>query len=191
MAKETDKALLMYYSDGGGGGNGYTWVSFDSTSNSWENSSLRANLNSTEESGFLENKSVLNELIMPTTVYTRDANDLDNFVTTTDKVFIMSEADRLGTNQGVAISYADSPNDYTIKPDENDADGNIIPDGIVLTGSGIRFENDIMWLRTPGTNGNVRYATTRNDESNGETSPTTEGVVLPLLWIDISSATTD
>ena len=100
----------------------------------------------------------------------------------------MSEADRLGTNQGVAVTYAESPNDYTIAPDE---DGNIIPDTVTMTGSAIRFESENMWLRTPGSNGNVRYATQRSSGSNGEAAPSTEADVFPLLWIDISSATTN
>lgn len=184
ISKNNNKALLMYYSAGGGGGNGLHSV-FDDNSNDWGTSNLRSYLNSTDENGFLRDKSVLNELIMDTTVQTRNANDLTSFVSTTDRVFIMSEADRLGTNQGIAISYTESPQDYTVTPGEN---GNVIPDGIVMTGSGVRFELDIMWLRTPGSNGNVRYATTRNGGLNGETSPATQGVVLPIFWIDISSA---
>ena len=189
IAKEDNKALMMYYGDGGGGGNGIAYA-FDATSNNWEDSSLRASLNNVE-TGFLGDKAVLSELVMDTTLYTRDASDLDNYVTTTDKVFIMSEADRFGTFQGTSISYAESPNDFTTTAD---SDGNIIPNdieqnGFTFVGSGIYYEEDIMWLRTPGTNGNVRYATTRSSGTNGEAAPSTNGIVLPMFWVDLSSVT--
>ena len=183
LAKETDRALLMYYDDGGGGGTGLQEV-FDETSNSWKDSSLRTYLNSTEESGFLGTKTVLNELIMETTIYTRSASNLNEFETTTDRVFIMSEADRLGTNQGVSITYASSPNDYTIEPGD---DGNIIPDTVRMTGSGLYFELDTMWFRTPGSDGKVRYASTRNGGTHSEDNPTTQAIVLPMFWVDLSS----
>ena len=183
LAKEDNKALLMLFSGSGGGGNGIG-LAFDSTTNSWENSSLRAYLNNAE-TGFLSDKSVLNELIMETTIYTSDPSDLDNYITTTDRVFILSEADRLGTKQGVAVSYDEDPYAFTIAPGD---DGNIIPDELRLTGSGIYYEEDIMWTRTPGSNGSVRSATTRTSGTDGESTPSTLGTVLPLFWVDLSSA---
>lgn len=187
IAKEDNKALLMYYRSGGGGGNGLHY-SFDETSNNWETSSLRAELNSTENTGFLADKTVLNEIIMDTTLYTRDPNNIDEYIVTTDRVFIMSEADRLGTIQGTAVSYTDSPNDYLVEPG---TDGNIIPDEITITGSGINFEDDYMLLRTPGADGNIRYASTRNGGTHGEISPSTSGTIMPMFWVDISSSTSN
>lgn len=181
LAKEESKALVLYSASGGAGGFGVSYA-FDTNGNTdWSTSTLRTTLNN----DFLTSRQALSELVMDTTIYTRDSNNKDEYITTIDKVFIMTEADRFGTMFGETVSYESNPKDYTIAPD---SDGNILPDSITVVGTGLRFDYDYMWLRTPGIeSGKVRYASTRTQDVSGEDVPSNEATIYPLMWVDISS----
>lgn len=97
LKKDTtkNKALLLskYFTDE---------MIFDASTNIWKNSSIRAYLNGT----WLSNHQALNATAVATNIYTISASGSISFTTTSDRVFLLSEADLNGTSQGTSVTNA-------------------------------------------------------------------------------------
>ena len=76
------------------------------SNNTWRDSTLRTYLNG----DWLESTTVLKEKAIETDITTRSQYNASTWITTTDKVFLLSEADLCGTFNGTATSNAQ---DYT------------------------------------------------------------------------------
>ena len=107
------------------------------SNNRWKGSTIETYLNSTESDGYLNGKTVLQELVGNGTeiktaeTYNRSGN---NYVTTTDKVFLLSEADVFGTANKTATTTSEEFTNGTGKLN--------ISSDVLATGSW-------WWLRSP------------------------------------------
>ncbi len=100
LAKENGRAMLMTKDI-------QEEKAFDADSPRWQNSDMRTYLNGT----WLSSKPTLQQYAVSTTIKTRSSYNGSSFDTTSDKVFLLSEADVFGTQNGSA-AQAD---DYTYK----------------------------------------------------------------------------
>lgn len=146
---------------------------FHSTAvNVWRDSDLRTYLNGE----WLESKAVLKTKAIQTDITTRSQYNATDWITTQDKVFLLSDADLFGTVSKIATSNAQ---DYTY--------GNsiLVPD-VNMRGF---TSGSYVWLRSPcgGT-----YVAARVD-MNGNITSTYDGTVTgrhsvrPALWVSLAS----
>jgi hypothetical protein len=144
------------------------------TSNQWKGSTIETYLNSTEEGGYLNGKTTLQELIGDgVTIKTATAYDrgTDNtYAETTDKVFLLSEADVFGTANGVETKNLSEYTNGTGKLN--------IDKSVLKTGSW-------WWLRSPkGSAGNVAIVYSDGVSSNYDCN-VADGGVRPALIVNL------
>ena len=167
LVQDGGKALL--WAKDSVGGKGFN----NSGSTSWKESKIRAYLNGTGLSDFLVDKTVLKERVVETTVTTRTKAGTEEWDSTTDKVFLLSEADLFGTHSGG--TKTNEARDYTY--------GNaiIVPDVTMRsfkTGS-------YCWLRSASSLANVSSVSSSGSRSADNPTTTTVGV-RPALWVNLS-----
>ncbi|MBC8545302.1 DUF6273 domain-containing protein, partial [Bianquea renquensis] len=133
----------------------------------WQRSSLRTYLNG----DWLNSTTILKEKAVQTDITTRSQYNATDWITTTDAVFLLSEADLFGTFNGTATSNAQ---DYTY--------GNsvIVPDQHMRAFSSGSF----CWLRSP-YNGSM--AIVLNSGTLGSYSYSSSLGVRPALWVNLVS----
>ena len=146
---------------------------FDDNDNVWETSEMQTYLNG----DWLNGKTNISAHVHPVTLTTRNEWNVDTFETSEDqKVFLLSEADLFGTQNGqTAVAK-----DYTLGKV-----GVIVPENMrVAQDNG---QNWLWWLRSPrgGTNG-VAYVYSGGNAGGSGYGTTTVGV-RPALWINLGS----
>ena len=121
-------------------------------------------------STWLNSTTVLQEKAVETNITTRSQYNATTWLTTTDKVFLLSEADLFGTFNGTATSNAQ---DYTY--------GN----SVLVPDVNMRSSTDAYWLRSPRDNSSyvadVTTAGTVTHNSYGNFN--TGAGVRPALWV--------
>lgn len=146
---------------------------FDDNDNVWETSEMQTYLNG----AWLNGKTNISAHVHPVTLTTRNEWNVDTFETSEDqKVFLLSEADLFGTQNGqTAVAK-----DYTLGKV-----GVIVPENMrVAQDNG---QNWLWWLRSP------RYSTRHvayvdfNGNANLDSFGTTPIGVRPALWINLGS----
>ena len=160
--EEENKALIWANSTENPG----TSMPFGS-SNVWRDSAVRTYLNET----WLEGTTVLKEKAVETDITTRSAYNASTWITTTDKVFLLSEADLFGTFNGTTTT---NPQDYTY--------GN----SVLVPNVNMRKTNlSGSWLRSPrNSTRQLAYVITAGTVYN--TLYTDSCRVRPALWVDLS-----
>ena len=158
--EEENKALIWANSTENPG----TSMPFGS-SNVWRDSAVRTYLNET----WLEGTTVLKEKAVETDITTRSAYNASTWITTTDKVFLLSEADLFGTFNGTTTT---NPQDYTY--------GN----SVLVPNVNMRKTNlSGSWLRSPrNSTRQLAYVITAGTVYN--TLYTDSCRVRPALWVD-------
>ena len=147
LGEENGEALLLQknlvkYQSEDTGDKETLYMPFGDSSNSYEDSKIREYLNSSSDSfkvfdglsvpGYLNGKDTLKELVVKNAIKTRSRYDETTFDSTTDEVFLLSEADVFGT-----FNYENARNeDYTLKSKDTLSEGVL---GVV----------DSYWLRSP------------------------------------------
>lgn len=159
LAKENDQALLLtkgVLSDKQTFGNSYIW----------RDSTLRTYLNGE----WLESMPTLKTAAVQTDITTRSSYNATDWITTQDKVFLLSEADVFGTIQGGKTA---SDQDYTY--------GNtpFVPDSIKTIGSSY-------WLRSPNYSADS-VSLFGSSGYRGSDYYTNSSGVRPALWINLAS----
>ena len=144
------------------------------SNNVWQTSTLRTYLNG----DWLESTTVLKEKAVETDITTRSQINATDWITTPDKVFLLSEADLFGTFDEATTTDA---RDYTY--------GNsiIVPDvNIRKFTSSSNKEYNFAWLRSPCTYtyalGNVKF-----DGSVAVSADNSTYGIRPALWVDYVS----
>ena len=159
LAKDGDKALLWSKNTVG---KNYKF----GTTNNWKNSLIRSYLN-TE---LLNTLPTLKENVVTTNINTRTQYNAVSWYTTTDKMFLLSEADLFGQFNGVNTSYT---KDYTY--------GNkvLVPNKNMRSFIG---STSYAWLRSPfvSTTG-VPYVSRTGNVSRGDCKLIYS--VRPALWV--------
>ena len=161
LAKEDGKALLLAKNVSGEARR------FDSGV-IWEGSEIQTYLNGE----WLDSRPVLKELAEETTIYTRSAYNADttSFITSLDKVFLLSEADVFGTqNGGTAVTK-----DYTT--------GAKLP----APGGSWVVNGKWWWLRSPkrGVNDVAGVDSAGNSAFSGRIALRS---VRPALWVNLKT----
>ena len=146
---------------------------FDDNDNVWETSEMQTYLNG----DWLNGKTNISAHVHPVTLTTRNEWNVDTFETSEDqKVFLLSEADLFGTQNGqTAVAK-----DYTLGKV-----GVIVPENMrVAQDNG---QNWLWWLRSPrnSTNGVANVASV-GGATNSYYYTTSVGV-RPALWINLGS----
>lgn len=149
-------------------------MAYDDTSSSWKDSDIRAYLNGTDSGQFLEQYPTIAAIAEATKIKTRKYYDRDDkYIESTDKVFLLTEADVCGTaNKGSA-----QPEDYTA--------GVPLLDSDEKRNIGARY-----WLRSPMQENNYVAVIGGAGALFADGVPgTTTGVhcVRPAFWMDLSS----
>ena len=146
----------------------------NSTSNAWQNSALRTYLNGT----WLNKTTVLKGKAVQTDITTRSQYNATTWITTQDKVFLLSEADLFGTVNETVTANAQ---DYTY--------GNsiLVPDvNMRIFASMNGHTGKYAWLRSP-----TRYSTglaVVSDSGIFASGPVDDTYcVIPALWVDYVS----
>lgn len=140
---------------------------FGNNTNNWKSSSIRTYLNGT----LLNQWKVLKEKVVATSITTRSQHNATTWDTTTDKVFLLSEADLSGTINSIKTTNA---KDYTY--------GNTI----LIQNANIRNSNIGYWLRSPKGNGSIYLlpVISRDGVSGTAQLYDTSGV-RPALWVQM------
>ena len=160
LVKENGKALIWAKDSIGS-------RQFDASSNVWRDSSLRTYLNDT----WLDSTTVLKEKAVLTNITTRSQIDDTTWITTQDKVFLLSEADLFGTFNKTKTSYAQ---DYTYG------------DSVIVPNINMRKSSNNCWLRSArgNTSGN---AVVQSDGTALSCGCTGSRGIRPALWVDYVS----
>ena len=165
LAREGNKALVIpQYAQ--------EEMAFDDTDNVWEGSDIQTYLNG----AWLDGKPTLKAHAQDTTFYTRkEFNSLD-YIESTDKAFLLSEADAFGEHDH---DPTQEPKDYTLgKP------GIILPEDLRIglkEGGGPAY----YWLRSPsGAETYVASVLWGNEESYNYRC-TGNHRIRPVLWLDL------
>ena len=165
LAKETDQALLLTKDI-------QEERTFDADSTVWSGSDMQTYLNG----DWLDSHTTLKAAAVSTTLKTRSTYNGTDFTETTDKVFLLSEADVFGT-QNSATAQAD---DYTYNGTTLTAPGG----SWIATNSGTV---DWWWLRSPRRSaGNVAVVSYDGGRTNANYDRTGGGV-RPALWVNLGS----
>lgn len=145
---------------------------FDDSDNVWRDSEMRTYLNGE----WLTGKTNINAHVSQTTLNTRQEWNSDEFFETQDKVFLLSEADLFGTQNGqTAVAK-----DYTLGKV-----GVIVPENMrVAQDNG---QNWLWWLRSPRGNSSVVANVNSNGGANGYSYNNATIGVRPALWINLGS----
>ena len=139
--------------------------SSSTSNNTWRDSLLRTYLNET----WLESTTVMKEKAIETEITTRSQYDATDWITTKDKVFLLSEADVFGTFNRTETTDA---RDYTYG---NEA---LVPDLDMI-------KSTPSWLRSPHTD--TKYVAGVNSTSTGVGygTVTLNYGVRPALWVSL------
>ena len=139
------------------------------SNNVWQTSTLRTYLNG----DWLNSTTVLKEKAVETDITTRSQSSATDWITTPDKVFLLSEADLFGTINDVATA---NEQDYTY------GNETLVPDENMRKFTGANY----VWLRSPyGNAGNVAYVTTAGTITSFNVSNPLG--VRPALWVSLAS----
>ena len=167
LAREGNKALVIpQYAQ--------EEMAFDDTDNVWQGSDIQTYLNGT----WLDSKPTLKGHAQATTFYTRKEFNSPDYIESTDKVFLLSEADAFGEHDH---DPTQEPKDYTLgKP------GIILPEDLrtgLKEGGGPAY----YWLRSPsGAETYVASVLWGNEESyNYRCTEATDFRIRPVLWLDL------
>lgn len=164
LAKQDDQALLFAKGS-------VAKMSFDSDSNIWQDSAVRAYLNGE----WLDAHETLKMTAVKTTLHTRD-NEQEgepNWIDTEDRVFLLSQADVTGRVYN-KIS-ADDARDYTCGTVKT-----IVPSAVK------KLEEGTWLLRSPGR-GSYAAAGIGSSGSDGyDCGISNGGQVRPALWVSIA-----
>lgn len=163
LAKENGRAMLMTKDI-------QEEKAFDADSPRWQNSDMRTYLNGT----WLSSKPTLQQYAVSTTIKTRSSYNGSSFDTTSDKVFLLSEADVFGT-QNSSAAQAD---DYTYKGAKINAPGG----SWVANYLGAA---DWYWLRSPRYSASNVASVSNNGSLNNSNCYNASGGVRPVLWINL------
>ncbi len=164
LAKEDGRAMLMTKDI-------QEEKAFDADSSRWQDSDMRTYLNST----WLNSKPTLQQHAVSTTIKTRSSYNGSSFDTTSDKVFLLSEADVFGTQN----NSSPRPDDYTYKGKKLDAPG----------GSWIakhQGSEDWYWLRSPRTNSDDVAGVSNGGSSSSYDCYLTNVGIRPVLWVNLA-----
>ena len=138
------------------------------SSNIWRDSAVRTYLNG----DWLDSTTVLQSKALVTDITTRSQYNASTWITTSDKVFLLSEADLFETFNG---SPTDNDQDYTYE-------GKVIVSDIDMR----KFTSaSYMWLRSPYSGGNVSYVTALGTLTSFNVS--TPLGVRPALWVSLDT----
>lgn len=146
---------------------------FDDNDNVWETSEMQTYLNG----DWLNGKTNISAHVHPVTLTTRNEWNVDTFETSEDqKVFLLSEADLFGTQNGqTAVAK-----DYTLGKV-----GVIVPENMrVAQDNG---QNWLWWLRSPRGNSSVVALVNSSGSAGGYTYFDAIVGVRPALWINLGS----
>lgn len=146
---------------------------FDDNDNVWETSEMQTYLNG----DWLNGKTNISAHVHPVTLTTRNEWNVDTFETSEDqKVFLLSEADLFGTQNGqTAVAK-----DYTLGKV-----GVIVPENMrVAQDNG---QNWLWWLRSPRTGPNGVAVVNSNGNAGSPSYYATSIGVRPALWINLGS----
>ena len=140
--------------------------------NVWETSSAREWLNGT----YLTSLSTLQSHAVQTSITTRSEYNADTWITTQDKVFLLSEADLFGTHKSTATSEA---KDYTYGTSQLVTDVNMRKCSNTISAH--------YWLRSPriGTAG-VALCNASSGGPNGGNYYIVRFGVRPALWVNLA-----
>ena len=141
------------------------------SNNVWQTSTLRTYLNG----DWLESTTVLKEKAVETDITTRSQINATDWITTPDKVFLLSEADLFGTFDRTTTT---DTRDYTY--------GNsiIVPDENMRKFTGGSY----VWLRSPSyAVGRVAYVTTSGALVSNYSIVMGALGVRPALWVSLAS----
>ena len=139
------------------------------SNNVWQTSTLRTYLNG----DWLNSTTVLKEKAVETDITTRSQSSATDWITTSDKVFLLSEADLFGTINDVATA---NEQDYTY------GNETLVPDENMRKFTGANY----VWLHSPyGNAGNVAYVTTAGTITSFNVSNPLG--VRPALWVSLAS----
>lgn len=145
--------------------------------NEWQDSEMRTYLNG----DWLTGKTNINAHISQTTINTRKEYNSEEFFTTQDKVFLLSEADVYGTiNTNLSSQKVAVAKDYTLGKV-----GVIVPENMRIAHN--NGPADRWWLRSPRSS--ASYVAVVNSNGNAffnNFSYTLIGV-RPALWINLGS----
>ncbi len=146
---------------------------FDDNDNVWETSEMQTYLNG----DWLNGKTNISAHVHPVTLTTRKEWNVDTFETSEDqKVFLLSEADLFGTQNGqTAVAK-----DYTLGKV-----GVIVPENMRIAQD--NGQNCYWWLRSPRGNSSVVAVVNSTGSANGYSYFTTTFGVRPALWINLGS----
>ena len=138
----------------------------------WQDSTLRAYLNDE----WLESTTVLKNKAVQTDITTRSQYNATTWLTTTDKVFLLSEADLFGTFNRKTTT---DERDYTYRSEV------IVPDVAMRKAVGFTY----YWQRSPAYDAtgvsNVISSSGIHNTNNSGTCKQLLGI-RPALWVDLS-----
>ena len=140
------------------------------SSNVWQNSTVRTTLNGT----WLNSTTVLKEKVVETTITTRSQIGATTWITTQDRVFLLSEADLFETFNGSSTSNAQ---DYTYGTSQLVTNSSVR--GFTNTSYGI-----YCWLRSPRDNSG-RVAVVHDYAAAGYYGYSAACGVRPALWFSL------
>jgi len=140
-------------------------------STKWSTSYIRATLNST----YYNSLGELKKYVKNTNITTREGYDSDNFITTQDYVFLLSEADAFGTARDGGTAEA---RDYTAGKRLFFGSGSL-----VAKAAGGSSGN--WWLRSPGNKYSAIMTVGDNGSCASTGSPSNYCYVRPAFWIII------
>lgn len=173
LAKDGNKALMWSKESIQAWGNNTGKASFSNSSNIWKDSQARTWLNN----DFLNSLTILKDFAMESSISTRkEYTSNEEWFVTTDKIFLLSEADLFGTHSGETTTDA---RDYTHGTEQ-----------LVTEISMRKCESKLssfVWLRSPrSTTNNVAGVTNSNGTSGNNAYSNVQGGIRPALWVDIS-----
>ncbi|MGN0537319.1 MAG: DUF6273 domain-containing protein [Acutalibacteraceae bacterium] len=162
LAKENGRALIWSKNIVG---NLQAFTSSGSDTAPWSSSSARATLKT-----WLSNTTVLKDKAIETDITTRDPGNTSAWITTSDKVFMLSEADVFGTFSGSATTNS---KDYTYGNQK------------LVTDSDMIKSNQSYWLRSGYGNKIAAVTSSGARGDNYYYMPNTYGF-RPALWVDLT-----
>ena len=141
--------------------------------NDWETSSTRTWLNGTY---LTDSLSVLGNYVVETDITTRSEYNAEDWTTTQDKVFLLSEADLFGTHNGTLTSEA---RDYTYGTSQLVTDVNMRKCDTTISA--------YYWLRSPRrTSGELAVCALSNGDASSHYYHTYRLGVRPALWVNLA-----
>lgn len=148
--------------------------------NQWKDSALQVYLNG----DWLKDKPMLTKLAQPTTLNTRSEFNSTSFITSTDKVFVLSEADLTG-NAKLTYSgnYTVEARDYTL------GTAKIVPENLRAC-QDLYGNHCYSWLRSPSYSTAYAALTGYNSTGASYARVTSNYYVRPALMIDLSQLPT-